>query len=140
MKTALLCLLGYVTLAGVAWFGLGSLNLPRLRRLVAEGATTEAVITLPECENHSSVRYEFAADGRSVVARGLSPETIPCRRIKVGDRFPVWYVPADPAVSTLREPQSALEKERASVCAAATVMPAIAIVVALGQSRLRARK
>lgn len=140
MKYALLCLLAYLLMAAGVWFGLGSLNLPRLRRLEAESVTTEGTITTPPGD-HSAVSYTFKADGREVVGKGSSPDFRPSRgQVQVGDKVTVWYVPAEPTVNSLREPGRQLENERGSVGLVATVLPAFVLVFAVRGWHLRNRK
>ncbi|HEY1189869.1 MAG TPA: DUF3592 domain-containing protein [Gemmata sp.] len=133
MRKSLLVLVAYFVLVALLWFGIGSLNIPHYRRLAAEGVQTEATITGTTCEQHSVVSYTFAAgDGQVYVGRGLSGGDKPCQDIRVGDRMPVWYIPADPTTSTLREPQAELENERLSVGCGAIFMPAWVLVIIFG--------
>jgi hypothetical protein len=123
----------YLILAVVMWFGLGSLNLSRYRRLATEGVPVEATVTATECHNHGVVRYKFQADGHTFAGIGQPGAGNPsCDALKAGDQLAVWYVPADPTVNRPGDPTARLENEEASVWIASTIMPAFLVAIVVG--------
>lgn len=124
MRTAVFGLCAYLVLAAALWFGIGSISISRLRRLATEGVQAEAIVRSTSCEHHSTVSYTFEAGGELIGSKGLSPDSRPCDEIRVGDRVAVWFVPSEPTICTLREPNAALENERMSTGLGAIMMPA----------------
>lgn len=128
MIRAAVCLLVYAALAAAIWFALGSLNMPRFRRMAVEAVPTNGRITATDCQNHGTVRYAFEADGREATGAGLSPDDGPrCEDCRPGDRVTVWYIPADPTVSSLCEPQASLANETLTIGVAAFTCPGMLV-------------
>ena len=130
----------YLGLAAAVWFGLGGLNLPTFRRLVAEGVRADGTVTAPDCGNHATVRYTFEVAGRQVAGVGQPGwGNPPCDQLRAGDRLVVWYLPAAPAVNRLGDPRPRLDNELVSVALAATVMPALLVGALTVRWRHRAK-
>ena len=75
-------------------------------RLAHVGVHTEGRVTATEPANHNEVRYEFLvgsntfSGGSSASFGGLPP----LYQIRVGDKIPVTYLPANPSVSVPGDP------------------------------------
>jgi hypothetical protein len=128
MVRVAVCVVLYAALAAAVWFGLGSLNMPRFRRLAADAVPTNGRVTATDCPKHGTVHYAFDVDGREVTSAGLSPDDgRRCDELRPGDRVTVWYIPADPTASSLRDPQADLANETLSVGVVAAVFPVLPV-------------
>ena len=127
-RRLILCFAAYLCLANFVWFGLGSMNLPKLRRLTAEGVSVIGTVSFTDCGNHSSVQYWFEANGLVFGGKGIPGFDNPsCKQFQVGYRLSVWYVPADPEINTPGDPSYMLKNELISVGLAATMLPAVLV-------------
>ena len=132
MRTVLLVTVAYFGCAALFWSVLSGISLPLYSRLAAEGVQTQGTITATSCHDHGTVSYTFDADGKASAGKHLSPAGRPCQEVRVGERVDVWYRPADPSVSTLREPRAALESERLIAAIGAAVMSAVLLATVTG--------
>lgn len=123
-------LLSWVALAVATTVGLGALNWPSYRRLVADGASTKALVIELLPREHQFVRYEFDAAGRRIQGRsGVWPPNPPFGALVVGESLLVHYDPSDPANTVLGNPRIALDHETRSIALGALVLPTFAIGV-----------
>jgi hypothetical protein len=82
---------------GAATFGAG-FDWVRHYRLYESSAQTQARVARVEPDSHCAAYYEFEVGGRRYEGSG------PQCGARVGDRLDVYYLPEEPAFSTLKRP------------------------------------
>jgi hypothetical protein len=94
---------------------LGSLQVPRLVRLAASGASATATVTFQACSRHGVIGLRLETGGHGVEVQARVPQS-QCARARVGDRVPVAYLPADPSVVAITaDARVSLARELAAV-------------------------
>jgi len=73
-------------------------------RLLRHGATTQAVVTAKEPDNHQLVHFRFVAAGAPVEAQGNG--IVEFEALRVGDSVTIHYLPSAPTVARLRSPRT----------------------------------
>ena len=125
MKYAVLWFVLVIAIAG----GLGCLNVPTYRQLVAYGVPGRATVVELLPANHNSLRYEYQVDGRTLQGQMQSwPPNPPLEQIKVGQTVVIYYDSAHPGVSVLGNPHGMLENKITSVGLAAIGLPTLLVI------------
>jgi hypothetical protein len=83
---------------GAATFG-ADFDWVRHYRLLFSSARADATITSTEPHNHNTAHYMFQVDGHEYRNSGQG-----LGGVGVGDKIPVFYLPADPTFSTFKDP------------------------------------
>ena len=102
-------------------------------QLARDGQMVRGVVVTPTCEQHNSLNFEFEAEGRTWPGSGHSGH---CRELRRGDSVDVWYLPDNPAASSLDEPRAGLYNELETSGLAALVLPAF-VLLAISQRKRR---
>jgi hypothetical protein len=100
-------------------------------RLARDGQMVRGVVVTPTCDQHSSLNFKFVAAGRTWPGSGHSDH---CRDLRRGDSVDVWYLPENPADSSLDEPRDGLANELETAGLAALVFPAF-FLLAISQRK-----
>ena len=95
----------------------GQVNIPRLYRLASDSVSTIGRVTASHPKNHDTLSYIYTVGGRTYVRDDGAPGH--AVDFAVGQEVLVYYLPADPGVSTLRNPRAGLDNEIVSVALAA---------------------
>jgi len=121
----------YAAAALAIGVGVGALNLPRLSRLEAHGASAQARVTSTDCGNHGRVAYDLRVGEQTYAGSGNAGFRTPaCDRLKPGDPIVVRYLVADPAQSLPGNIDDRLWNEWVSVLLAALGLPLVGVVIA----------
>jgi len=92
-------------------------------RLAQTSLRAEAVVIRTEPQNHCAAYYEFEVDGQKYQGSAAACSA------RIGDKFNVFYLPGDPAFSTVKTPGSDL----LFMIFAPLVMSVIAGIVVMAQ-------
>jgi len=104
----------------------GSLNLPRLYRLVEHGVKTQGVVTAKEPQNHQYVHYTYRVGGSTFQGTGQSGwGNPPFQSLGPGDQVMVYYDTANPGWSLLGEPVPDFKNEVISVLMVVFIFPSL---------------
>jgi Protein of unknown function (DUF3592) len=104
---------------------LGS-NLPRYRTLTLDGVKTFGSVIAVEPQQHQAVRYTYLVNGETYTAvGGVGDGNPPFESLSSGDSVLLYYVPSNPSLSELGEPDSRLKNELISVLIAILIFPTI---------------
>jgi len=90
-----------------------------LRQLKKAGIRTTGRIVELLPHHHQTVRYEFEAGGRLYVKLGgvASIGKVP-KEMNIGDKVPVYYLPNDPTISWIGDPETGISPLRIKVLSA----------------------
>jgi len=103
---------------------------PRYNRLARHGQIATARVSRLDCDNHATFLYEFSLDEQSYTGRGRASSVgLSGERLRPGDQVVVHFLPSDPIVSEAGDVRRDLASEIASVLAAATLVPALFVLV-----------
>jgi hypothetical protein len=117
-------LAGYVMLAWVIGWALGTINLPQYQRLMQEDRSARARVTDTDCANHQAFSYTFAVGGVTYTGHGSAGfGTPPCPDLRAGDEVVVYYLPSQPETNLPGDIHQRLENEVTSVAFAALLLP-----------------
>ena len=102
----------WLTLAVVTAVGIGSLNWPAYRRMVARGVSGKATVVELLPKNHNAVRYEYRVADHSFEGQMQSWQPNPrFAQLSVGQPLVIYYDPQHPAESVLGDPKPMLQNE-----------------------------
>ena len=122
-------LAAYVAIAIVAWLVLSNVGRgAAYGELARAGVPAIAVVLKPDCGNHANIVYRFEVNGRQFDARdSASWSGRNCQSVKPGELVRVTYLPNDPTVNAVGDPNERLWNERISLMLASLIMPAFII-------------
>jgi hypothetical protein len=129
----------YVLLVAAFWLALSHLGgTEKYAQLARDGVPAEAVVVRPDCANHATFVYRFEVGGRDFESRDHSSSGgRKCDSLRVGEIVGVFYLPTDPSVNMVGNPQNALRSERAFVLVASLVMPGFIVWAFVRRRRLQ---
>lgn len=130
----LVYLVSYVWLGMMVGGFICLINAPRFRQLSLHGMATTGYVVQPICGVHDNVVYSFAVKGKQY--QGQSIDNL-CQQRRVNQPLTVWYLPDGPEVSTLEEPNLALQNEYVTALIGAVFVPLFFFLAYfLGRKRL----
>lgn len=129
-------IVSYFLMAIAFWLLLSHIGATeRYVQLARAGVPVEAIVVRPDCGNHATFIYRFEVDGRQFESRDhASPTGRDCDSLKVGEKIEILYLPTDPSVTMVGNPNEQLLGERISIALASLVMPGF-ILWALARRR-----
>ena len=117
----------FVLISASVWLALSHFGpTDTYEELVRTGVVAQAVVVKLDCENHGSFVYAFDAGGQRFQSRDrASSAGTQCSNIQVGSKLDVYYVPANPSLSSAGAPKSELRNERTFNAMASLLVPGV---------------
>jgi hypothetical protein len=116
----------YIVSAIAIMLFVGSINIPKYIALEREGRIGVAAVLSTDCGNHTRITYGFTINGERIVSSSVSPSK--CENIHVNDHLRVWYVPNNPRINALSDPDINLRMELFMTMAATILLPLILLL------------
>jgi hypothetical protein len=125
----------WILLACLIFFGLASLNVPRLRAIARDPVSVDGIVARTDCGNHALVYFKYTVGDRTYTGQESRSD---CPTTKEGDKVKIYYARYSPQLSVGRDPQDALWNELIPCGLAAVLVPPFIIFAAfLNRNRFR---
>jgi hypothetical protein len=106
----------------------GTLNIPRLLRIVAHPAQAEAVVLARNCANNGMVVYSYTAANENHI--GYSYLRQGCSQLETDERIRIYLAETDPSLSEADNPRAALFNELITIAAAGILAASFVVILA----------